>query len=191
MNNVQTGSLNAPRTAITGSQDNFYESCPSQAARLALPGSPCSVAMESLKQFSAGLATAECRIVGLAMRSQQGIIPPDCCPALRQFVRDGCACDTATRAISPAANVKIIDLVAAVRVAQVSVCATDEYGGAIPNPCRNIVSCEVNAMQGQNMPTPAPSSLLPAGGAAKPAGAPAPPAGSPRAWAATDRSWPS
>ena len=175
MNNVQSGSLNAPRTAITGSQDNFYESCPSQAARLALPGAPCAAAMEALKQFSAGLATAECRIVGLAMRSQPTVIPPDCCPALRQFVRDGCACDTETRAIAPAANVKIIDLVAAARVAQVSLCATDEYGGAIPNPCRNIQSCEVNALQGQNMPTPAPSSLLPTGtdGAAK---SPPPPA---------------
>jgi len=174
MNNVQSGSLNAPRTAITGSQDNFYESCPSQAARLALPGAPCAAAMEALKEFSAGLATAECRIVGLAMRSQPGIIPPDCCPALRQFVRDGCACDTATRFVAPAAAVKIIDLVAAVRVAQVSVCATDEYGGAIPNPCRNIVSCEVNALQGQVLPTPAPSRLLSTGTTGKPPPAKAP-----------------
>jgi len=178
MNNVQSGSLNAPRTAITGSQDNFYESCPSQAARLALPGAPCAAALDALKQFSAGLATAECRVVGLAMRSQPAVISPDCCPALRQFVSNGCACDTATRFVSPAANARIIDLVAAARVAQVSICATDEYGGAIANPCRNIVSCEVNALQGQNMPTPAPSSLLSSGTSGKPppAKAPAPPA---------------
>ena len=174
MNNVQSGSLNAPRTAITGSQDNFYESCPSQAARLALPGAPCAAALDALKQFSAGLATAECRIVGLAMRSQPAVISPDCCPALRQFVSNGCACDTATRFVSPAANARIIDLVAAARVAQVSICATDEYGGAIANPCRNIVSCEVNALQGQNMPTPAPSTLLSSGTSGKPPPAKAP-----------------
>ena len=152
MNNVASGAWAAPRTSITASQDNFYESCPSQALRLALPGGPCADAIPAIKPFSAGMVTAECRVVAMAMKAQPAPFPPKCCPLLRQFIGDGCACESATLFVSPIGNVSAVDLVAATRAAQVSFCASDEYGGPMHNPCRNIKSCETFAQLGQKTP---------------------------------------
>ena len=171
MNNVASGAWAAPRTSITASQDNFYESCPSQALRLALPGGPCADAIPAIKPFSAGMVTAECRVVAMAMRAQPAPFPPKCCPLLRQFIGDGCACESATLFVSPIGNVSAVDLVAATRAAQVSFCASDEYGGPMHNPCRNIKSCETYAQLGQKTPAKpvAPAATATAAPVVKPA----------------------
>ena len=170
MNNVATGDTARPRSVMFGSQDNFYQSCTSQATRLIWRGSPCHNTIPALKPFAEGLATAECRVVSLAVKTQRVNIPPDCCPLIRQFVQDGCTCDTSNFIVSPLLNVSATVIMASARAAQVSYCASDEYGGPIVDPCiSHTNSCEKYA---QLSVTQAPASPALAG--RKPGAMPAP-----------------
>ena len=53
------------------------ESCSAQAFRISLPGSPCHFTLPALKPFAEGIATAECRTVALAVKTQRANLPPE------------------------------------------------------------------------------------------------------------------
>jgi hypothetical protein len=194
----------AQRGVIVDSINSAYFSCPAQVARLGL--GPCASAIPAIQGFADGVANAECRVVGLAVKAAAGSIIPQCCPSMRLFIQSGCACDAATIALSNGFGITGNMMVATVRAGQMSYCSNATFGGPIESPCGNIKTCKSYGAYNNfvaNRSPPPPAGFLAAGtpgnvktpapgapaapGAAKPAAPAAPGAAKPASAAAAVR----
>ena len=154
----------AQRGVIVDSINSAYFSCPAQVARLGL--GPCASAIPAIQGFADGVANAECRVVGLAVKAAHGSIIPQCCPSMRLFIQSGCACDAATIALSNGFGITGNMMVATVRAGQMSYCSNATFGGPIESPCDNIKGCKSYGAYNQfiaNQSPPPPAGFLAAG----------------------------
>ncbi|CAK0782932.1 hypothetical protein CVIRNUC_006127 [Coccomyxa viridis] len=126
-------------TATAARRDGPPPNCVNEAFGLAGNNAPCQSLVSSFRSSLGSNPSMDDASLDAAV-AKAGTISSSCCYVVRQFITDGCTCDSQLMNLLPMVGAQASQIQFVAKAAQRSSCAGSQYGGYFSNPCDGTAS---------------------------------------------------